>query len=167
VKSDSRERPWEDVSAALDAGASERAIAVLKVLADEGDWRASTSIAAIYESKGKASASNHAIAAHWYERSLSQEEQPFGHLGLARYHFFGMGSGPDYARAFEHLTHVPIEHDDAVALMLGEMYFLGLGTPKIPAKARSMFEVLAARGLPLGLLHLGRMERLEGRSIRG
>lgn len=160
------EKLWTEAKAALNAGNHERSIELFKVLAEDGDWRASTSLGYIYEARGKADSSAYIIAAHWYSRALSQEEQPEAHLALGRYYYFGLGGERDFRRAFEHLRQVPLDKDPQVALMLGELYLLGLGVPKDLGKARQMFTSLAQSGVPVGFRNLFRLEKLEGHRFR-
>jgi TPR repeat protein len=157
---------WKEGKAALDRGNDDRAIELFRILAERGDWRASVSLGYIFEARGKRDSSNYIVAAHWYSRSLSQEERPEGHLALARYQYFGLGGNRDFTGAFEHLLQVPLDRDPQVALMLGELYFLGLGVPRDLRKARAMFTWLAEAGLPIGFLNIFRLETAEGHLLR-
>jgi hypothetical protein len=157
---------WDEGQAALNAGNDDRAIDLFRILAEAGDWRASVSLGYIFEARGKAESSNYVIAAHWYSRSLSQEERPESHLALARYDFFGLGGNRDFSRAFEHLLQVPLEHDPQVALMLGELYFFGFGVARDLTKARRMFSWLAESGFPAGFMNLFRLEKVQRNRFR-
>ena len=157
---------WDEGQAALNAGNDARAIELFKILAEAGDWRASVSLGYIFEARGNAESSNYVVAAHWYSRSLSQEERPENHLAVARYYFFGLGGNRDFLRTFEHLLQVPLEHDPQVALMLGELYFFGFGVARDLAKARQMFSWLAESGFPAGFMNLFRLEKARGSTFR-
>ena len=153
---------WKQAKAALKAGKEEHAIAMLRELANRGDWRASTSLGYIFESKGAKSPAFYAQAVHWYSEAVAKWDRPEPHLGLARYYYFGLGGHHDFQRVYEHLSVVPSEEYIEAALMMAELLFLGVGVKRDIARASQLFSLAAKHGYPLGLLGLGRVAKAQG-----
>lgn len=166
VAEPSEEGLWREANSALKSGDEARAIRALTKLADEGDWRAATSLGYIYESHGKSDRTQYVRAAHWYTNALSKEDHPLPRLGLARYYYFGLAGEHDFQRAFEHLKRsLPAQHPEA-ALMLGELLFVGAGVVRDIEQAEEWFLLAANAGYPSGYVGLSRVARAKGQVVR-
>jgi len=160
------EDAWKEIKVALDSQNDERAIWLLTRMAENGDWRATTSLGYLYEAMGKRDPANYIRAAHWYSRALAQNDVPAPHLALARYYFFGLGGDCDFERAVGHLLDVSYVENPQAALMMAELYLVGGGVRKDLSRAKDLFSRLASSGYPAGFLGLRRVETAQGNVLR-
>lgn len=65
---------------------------------------------------------------------------------LAKNHYFGRKSAPDYAKSFALFTQSANSGDAEAARYLGIMYLRGKGVPKDNAKALEWFSLASDRG---------------------
>jgi len=168
-----KENLWNQVSLALDSNDEDRVIALSKELSEAGDPRGSYTLGYVFQNKAirlsdespSQSRENFIAAAHWYNRALSQGGNYLSHHALAQYYYFGSGGKYDFKLAYEHLKH-SVEYQPVAKIMMAELLFLGLGTPKDVATARTLFAVAAAIGYPAAIVGLSRIERAEKHYVR-
>lgn len=178
---------WEQILLALDLGNEAHAISLSKELSDAGDYRGSDTLGYIYWKKarsisivsGNIDRESYITAAYWYNVALSQGGEFASHYGLATYYFYGLGDRYDFKLAYEHLKYC-IEYifpdqinSDAVInnvaqtqIMMAELLFLGLGTPKDVNAARKLFLEAAQVGYPAAVFGLSRIEIAEKHYIK-
>lgn len=128
---------WQEASAALDHGESERAVELFRELADGGDWRAASAIGSIYESRGPDDPRHYIQAAHWYSNALAKEDTPQVRRGLARYYYYGLGGTRDYSKALEHLERAAPDDNAEASLMLATLLVSGAGEHHPTLRERS------------------------------
>ncbi|MGJ3230788.1 MAG: tetratricopeptide repeat protein [Oceanicaulis sp.] len=171
--------------AALEAGETARARAVLEAAAGEGDRAAQTRLADLLR-EGRALAQNLIAAADWYARAADQGHAP-AQNALGRMYFEGIGRPVDRAQGLERLAQAARQgdlahmHDYAAALeaedqveaaalwyeraaalghppalaSLGVLVLEGRGAASDPARALDLFQRAAQAGDARGLNNLG------------
>lgn len=158
---------WRRAKAALNSGHDEKAIELLKELAAEGDWRASTSLGFIFESKGARDPKLYVVAAHWYSNALAKEHRPEPCLGLARYYYYGLGGEQDYRKALTYLERSSPKEKPEAALLLATLLHLGVADiPKDILRAKEYYNIACQAGFPLAMVHLSRIEFSKGKWYR-
>lgn len=182
-----KENIWEEILLALDTGDEDRVIILSKQLSDAGDYRGADTLGYIFQKRakritmesGELNRENYITAAHWYSRALSQGGGYASHYGLAIYYFYGLGDKYDFKLAYEHLKYcieyvftdrtqrAAVIHNIAeIQIMMAELLFFGLGTPKDTDAARKLFCEAAQTGYPAAILGLSRIEIAEKNYIQ-
>ncbi len=187
MNDESNENIWNKILIALDAGDEDRVISLSKQLSDAGDYRGSDTLGYVFQKRakqisvesGEPNRENYITAAHWYSRALSQGGGYASHYGLAIYYFYGMGDKYDFKLAYEHLKYcinyvfsnktqraAVITNVAESQIMMAELLFFGLGTPKDIDASKRLFLEAAQVGYPAAVLGLSRIEMAEKNYIR-
>ena len=187
MNNEERDDLWHQIQVALDFGDENRVISLSKQLSDAGDCRGSDTLGYVFLEKAKRISiasgdidrEDYVTAAYWYSRALSQGGGYESHNGLATYYFYGLGDKYDFKLAHEHLKYcieyvfidqtqrAPVIRNIARnQIMMAELLFLGLGTPKDINAARKLFSEAAQVGYPAAVRGLSRIEMADRHYIQ-
>ena len=178
---------WHQIQLSLDSGDENRVISLSKQLSDAGDCRGSDTLGYVFLEKAKRISiasedidrEDYITAAYWYSRALSQGGGYASHYSLATYYFYGLGDKYDFQLAYEHLKYcieyvfpeqvqiaAVINNVAQTQIMMAELLFLGLGTPKDINAARKLFSEAAQVGYPAAVRGLSRIEMADRHYIQ-
>jgi TPR repeat protein len=157
---------WRQATAALNSNKEAEAVDLLRDLAEQGDWNASTALGAIYESRGPADPSNYTRAAHWYSQALVRGQSLDAHRGLARYYFYGLDGIKDWDLARIHLEQAAPEGDPQAATLLANLCHRSPKKPDDIQKAKQLYAVAANAGYPFAMRELSTIFLSEYRWIK-
>ncbi len=136
---------FEDGREAYQAKDYERAFAIMKPLAEDGNSQAQVSLGIMYE-YGQGVEKNHGEAIKWYTLAAKQGVPEVQHDLGVRYFQGGMGVKQDYKEAaywWEQAANAGVADSQ---FNLGLMHYRGIGMPKDFTKAAELFRKAADQG---------------------
>ena len=155
--------PLEDGVAAYQKRNWDKALKLLKPLADEGNRVAQERIGRLYE-RGKAVPADFRVALDWYQKSADQGDAlAEAHVGRI-YRSGGFGGRADFATALKYYRESAAKGVAVAQLGLGSMYKAGEGVPESETEAVAWFRKAAAQGDAMAQMNLASMYRY-GRGV--
>ena len=161
-----RDVRWERAEAALERGDGPGALYLFKSLAQSGDECAYINLAHLYELGEKGIAQNYPEALKWYRKSLYEASEVRAAVDLARMHLWGIGVDQDYTKARELLELAEPNRKAVVYLMLGQIYWYGLGVEKNAARGKRYFLRALAKDNVRAYVYLGSVMFSERRWLK-
>ena len=150
--------PLEDGLEAYKKRDWDKALKLLKPLADEGNIVAQERIGRLYE-RGKAGPADFRVALEWYRKAADQGDAlAQGHVGRI-YRSGGFNGRADFATALRYYREAAAKGVAVAQLGLGSMYKDGEGVPENEADAVAWFRKAAAQGDAAAQMNLASMYR--------
>ena len=103
----------------------------------------------------------------WYQKAVSDSDDPIAHLGLGRIYFVGSGGTPkDLAQSREHLQKAFANNLPQAGIHLGIMSMFGEGAEKNADEAERFFLAAANARFPIAYLYLSDLAAASGRILK-
>jgi uncharacterized protein len=158
---------WGLAQQRFEAGDLKGALELWESVAADGYVEAYVEIGNIYELGGGGVVADTSKAEAWYRKAVESMDDPYGHVGLGRLYFNGIGVPRDRTKALQHLLKAePVQYPQALT-MLGVLYHLGGGTSVDLDRAHSLYVAAAKQQFVLAMLYLRSLEFRRRRYISG
>lgn len=143
---------WEQSAAAYERGDYRTALAIKRLLAEQGDTRALNSLGSMYEN-GEGVTKDERQAAEWYRKSAEKGDF-FGQIMLGHMYESGRGVSLDERQAAIWYRKAAEQNVAGAQYSLGRMYAGGQGVSKDDQAAVFWYRKAAEQGHPLGQFQL-------------
>lgn len=140
----------------------------LKVLAENGKEESYSFLGNIYEHGLNESGPDYERAKYWYEKSLDTVGSVTAYLGLIRIHYYGLGGGEYYRKAFCLSRELSEEKAHPYAyFFIGKMFLHGKGVEKDLGRAFFYFGKSWHKGYVFGMTYMGITAQEQGKWFEG
>ena len=161
------ELTWAQLDVAAEKGDHRTMILFMKQLDGLGDSRVTARIGEFYELGGIGVDKDVDEAVKWYQKAVSERDDPIAHLGLGRIYYDGCATvQKDLLKAHAHLMEAFVNNVPQAGIHLGFMSMFGVGVEKNLTDADRFFSVAAKGGFPLAYIHMANIAASSGSFIR-
>ena len=158
---------WEQLELAAEKGDHRTVILLMKRLDGLGDWCVTARIGEFYETGAIGVERDVDEAFKWYQKAVSDRDDPIAHLGLGRIYYDGCETvEKDLLKAQIHLTKAFVNNLPQAGIHLGMMSMFGVGVEKNLTDAERFFAVAAKGGFPLAYQYMANIAASSGKLIR-
>jgi uncharacterized protein len=154
--------PFEDAVEAHSRGDYQKALRLVRPLANDGDAAAQFNLGLMYMT-GQGVQQDDAAAALWF-RKAAEQGYAFAQSNLGTLYLYGRGVTHDDTEAVTWLRKAADQGDAVAEFLLGSQYANGKGVPQDYSEAMIWFQRAAEQGHPVAKLYLGVMYA-EGRGV--
>jgi TPR repeat protein len=156
---------WNAASRQLDHGSARAALTVFEALAADGFVEAYAEIGSIYENGAGDVQRDLEQAYRWYQRGISEFDDAYGHIGVARIILNGYQDAGSKKEAAIHLNHAVNRGSPIAMTILGSLYHEGRFFPQNFKKAEDLYLNAIKAEYILPMVYLSKLYYETGRYL--